>query len=157
MWNDNHDVVKAVEHTSLVERLITKHIDSIPRHKLVSFGQRLWWVIKHASRAMDLIKARLREEANLQGGTNRFEGEDESHCLIIPSPPAVNVRKDADMMSLRSRLGDEVFDGFFSEVRTWKVDKDFTPMLHALDQAERDKVLEAVDVKDRTPRVVFKD
>lgn len=121
---------------------------------LVAVGQRLWWIIKKSNKALDVIKERLREEAN--GTTTRFESGEGSHCMVIcPAIKAV-IRKDTDIPKLKTELGERFLD-IFEEVVTYKLRKDFKDSMKFCTPQELLAVLRSTDMVEDTPRITFKD
>jgi hypothetical protein len=137
------------------------NISTMPIEQLVVLGQRLWWIVKRANQILDVIKHRLREEATQfpdRGSiTHRFEAvEDETHSLVIPSSPQLTINGTTDMDKLKAELG-PLFDEYFVTVTTHKPRKDFQVAVRQCDPKVQAILMGAINVNQRTSRVVFKD
>lgn len=139
-----------------LESSASPNVSTIPVSELVSIGQRLWWIIKRADRILDKIKGRLRTEAGVDPGPKRFDAPDGSHCIVTVLPPAVALRKEADMAAVKAALGPE-FTEVFEEVVSYVPRRDFKVRVGELDPVKAQVVMAAVQLVDRTSRVGFKD
>ena len=122
---------------------------------LVAVGQRLWWLIKKANKALEPIKERMRAEAG--GVTKKFEaGDGTAHCMVICSVPKVSLRKDADITRLKAALGAK-FSDLFDERVSYQPRKDFQELVKECSANEKQAVLSAVDMVSDPARISFKD
>lgn len=131
-------------------------MDNMTSSELVMLGQRLWFIIKRSNKILDRIKVRLREEAGNPHSAVHFDGEDKTHCLVIPQSPVLDVRKDADIKKLKDLLRDD-FDIYFEEVVSHHPRKDFDVRTSSCAPDVQQVLFDAVNVNERTHRVVFKD
>jgi hypothetical protein len=130
---------------------------TISTPEAVALGQRLWWIIKHASGVLDDLKTRFRQEAALIGpGTQRLTGDDGSHCMIHPEAPSLEVNKDLDIPQLKEALQGS-FDDFFETVVSYKPRRDFREQIAAAKPEIQSRLLQSVTLHNRQARVVFKD
>jgi len=135
-----------------------KDLKNMPREDLVDVGQRLWWLVKKADGVLTEIKEILREEAlslSPQEMT-RFDSPSGAHCLVIPSKSSVALKKNIDVDALKATLG-PTFSSFFETLVTYRVRKEFQPLVASAPPAIQNAVLSSITMEDRTPRVVFKD
>ena len=123
---------------------------------LVAVGQRLWWIVKRANKALDVIKDRLRIEGGGFNTSRRFESGEGSHCMVLCPPQKMVLRKDADISRLRAVLGDK-FSDFIEESVQYKLRKDFPKLVKDCTGDETKALLESVDMVSGTPRITFKD
>jgi hypothetical protein len=135
-----------------MERLALNSQTSTP--ELVNIGQQLWWIVKRATRALEPIKDRLRQEAD--GVTQKFDSGEGTHCMVVCPVPKVVLRKEADIPRLKAALGDR-FSDLFEEVVQVRPRKDIQELVKDCSQKEMQAVLAAVDMMSDTPRVAFKD
>ena len=151
-------VKQALHLLSQAEDDLLQTVGTAPVAELIAVGQRLWWIVDRANKILDLIKVRLRQEAAGTPGSSRFDSlpGDSAHALVVPQASSLNVRKDADVSGLATLLGDR-FPEFFETVTTYRPRKDFQVRVASSPAAEQGALLEAVEMVDRTPRVVFKD
>jgi|SaaInlStandDraft_3_1057020.scaffolds.fasta_scaffold00861_8 hypothetical protein len=153
------DLITVIRTIEDLRRALPSLLTAMPDEEAVALGHKLAGISKEAGEALEPIKGKLRELA-VQAragdpGAEHFDGNDGSRCTVsIPKPNTV-VRKDADMDGLKGILGDD-FDRFFDTVVTYKARDTLATRVAGADQAKRDAVLEAVDVKEGTPRVYFK-
>lgn len=122
--------------------------------ELVAVGQRLWWLIKKADKALDVIKDRLRTESG--GISKKFESGEGSHCMVTYSAPKVTLRKDAEIPKLKAVLGAKFLD-LFEESIKYKPRKDFQEAFKECSPEEMAVLLTAVDMTSDPPRISFKD
>lgn len=140
---------------------VENSLATMPLDQLVALGQRLWWVVKRANQILDEIKERLRKEAtqfpDRGTATHRFESpEDDTHSLVIPSSAHLTISKATDIDKLKADLG-PLFDDYFDTVVTYKPRKDFQIAVRKCNPDVQATLLGAVNVNQRTSRVVFKD
>ena len=146
------------------DREIAATAASLDEAALVGLGQRLWWLSKRVTKALDPIKARLRDlavqRANGAAGVQRFDGyafDPTVGCTAVISPPTIIMRRDVDMGAIREFLGQAKFDEVFDTVTFYRPRKDITDRIANLEAAEASLVMAAVDVADMTPKISFKD
>lgn len=137
----------------LIDQIESDDVREMPQKDLVLLGQRLWWLIKHAEKLLGVIKDKLRQEA--AGANRRFEADD-SHCLVLPQKPTIELRKGLDIAEMKTKLGPR-FSEFFEEVVTYKPKPDFKQRTAAADADTAALLLNAVTLNTRSARVVFKD
>lgn len=126
----------------------------------VGIGQKLMVLVNESAKAVGFIKDMLRKEAAARAdgkpGSHYFPGIDGSQCIVNIPTPVLQMKKDADIDSLRRLLGDK-FDLFFETVVTYRPRKEFYLKTAACNEKEVQAIVDAVDLVDGTPRVMFKD
>lgn len=142
-----------------LRRSIPQLLQTLPQVQAVDLGHKIDSIIKEAEKALEPIKGVLREKAiQAHGGdpgAEHFDGSDGCRCTVSIPKPATVVRKDADMDSLKRILGTE-FDRFFETFVSYKPRDTFGSRVAGASTDHQNAVLEAVDVKEGTPRVFFK-
>lgn len=155
-----HDVRQALILLGDLDKDIPKVVDTLTNEELVVLGQRLWWLIKRATKALEPIKSKLRGQAHLQAqgatGNRRFEASDGSHCIVSIPPSAPVLRKDADMAKIKILLGTH-FDDFFDTQVTYRPCKGFQDMVPLLTPDAANAVMSVLNMAESTPKVTFKD
>mgnify|MGYP006928156684 CR=1 FL=1 len=131
--------------------LTSTDIDNLSTEETIRLGHALWDLISASNQAMDLIKARMRSMSN---GSNRtFLGGD-SACHINRIPDHIMLRKEINVAELRNTLGAS-YPSLFRE----QIDPvaDFMERLEELTPEQASLALAAVDLKQRSSRVMFTD
>ena len=155
------DLRKLVQATEVVARAVSDELRAgmMDTDDQIAVGQLLDTIAKRANKALDPLKATLREKALRQGGKpgpvhlNSTHG---SSCMVVIPKPSLKILKDTDMEGLRTLLGDG-FDAFFETITTYKPRPEFENRTAACkDASERQAVLDAVKLDEGTPRVSFK-
>jgi len=155
------DLRKLVQATELVARAVSTELraGTLDTDDQVAVGQLLDTISKRANKALDPIKVALRENAVQQGGKPGPVYHNSTHgpsCTVVIPKPALKILKDADMDGLRALLGDR-FDGFFETITKYKPRQEFENRTATCkDAAERQAVLDVVELDEGTPRVSFK-
>jgi len=152
---------QAIQSMGNMDREVANEIPKMPKEDLVILGQRLWWLIKRATRTLDPIKARFRELAIQQAsgvaGNQRFEATDGSHCIVVIQNVTPVVRKDSDMAKLRASIGDVLFDQCFDTVTVYKPKKNIQELVAGMPPDNANSIMSILDMADGTPKVMFKD
>jgi hypothetical protein len=143
-----------------VDRDAEIDVPLMPPDELVSFGQRIWWVHKRLSKALDPVKTRLREIALVRSNGSmeqqRLESADGSHAIVTPQPETMVLRKDANIEQVKIGLGAK-FDDLFEKVTGYRPRKDIQSKIRMLTPTELTLVMSAVDMTDTKAKVEFKD
>lgn len=155
------DVRQALTSLGNLDREITGNLPAYSTEEVVALGQRLWWLVKRSTKALDPIKVRLRELAVQQAGSvpgcQRFEASDGAHCIVTIPNSSLILRKDADMHKVKSILGDADFFLCFDEIVTYKPKKDIQDIASKFPKDKAAAVMTVLDMADNTPKVAFKD
>jgi len=135
--------------------------ESLNLEETVEIGHILWKLIQQANKHFTGIKARLRNTALAMTenapGVAHMDGTDHAQATVtIPNPEFV-VRKDADPEDIETALGGAEKVLFLFDIRTtFKPRREFENKLPTLTDAQREKLLNLMDLKSPTPRVSFK-
>ena len=125
----------------------------------VNLGQAIHQIIKKAEGVLASLKTNMRDEAILQAhgksGPQIIKSPEGCQCTVIIYNPSVQVRKDADMNSLKTTLGDN-FGDVFEEILVYKPRKDFQTVVNNIqDPNQVQVILKSVDISADTPKVFF--
>lgn len=154
--NVGQRIRKALQAVGDIDREASKEVPDMSLDDLVSFGQRVWWLTKRLNKAIEPVKARIREHTVSGTGTQRLESLDGSFAIVSPQPANLVLRKDTNIEHLKASLGDK-FDTMFDTVVTYRPKKDIQDQVANLNQEQVMIVMSVVDMTDTTPKVTFKD
>ena len=150
--------MSAIKSDLLVKDLkkIISDIDITSLDDLIETGHVLDIISKLASKKLDQIKIRLREEALVRnhhqpGNVDLRPGV----CLVSIPEPRINIKKGHDMAGVKDLLGPD-FQVLFSETNTFKVQEGFEEALKNLNDDRKANVMEAVEMTASSPQVFFK-
>ena len=159
-----HQRPKATERTLALRGLlidlnrILRDSTEIDSDEAIGMGWELWRLATRAKTALEPIKSIVREAAQQQingSGVVQLQGPDYTHCTVTFPESLPQLRKDVELETLRSVLGD-AFGDLFSERPDVKPRKDFKKTVQAeLNEADAKAVRAAVDLVEGTPRVSF--
>lgn len=135
-------------------------LSNLDTDEQVAVGQRLNAIVKITTDTLDPIKAVLRDQAVQRtkgaSGPCKLEAPDGSECTIRIPTPSVELRKNADISNLRTQLG-ILFDSLIETVTTYKPRTDIRVKTAAIpDPAQKQALLEALEISPGTPKVFFK-
>ena len=123
---------------------------------VVDIGIELDRVLKLTAKSLEPVKVILRQKAldlnNQQSGTVELRP---GLCTVQIPSPTIAVRKHSDMNDLKGLLG-PLFPTIFREVTTFKPQKDFEHDVSKCDPAVQVEIMQAVELKDNSPRIYFK-
>lgn len=153
-------LTRIVQEIEKVSGDIRSQISQFDTQTKATLGHKLWAVSRKTLPSLDLIKTYLRDEAvqHQKGvpGTVQFYTSDGSSCSVSLPHPSLEVRKDADIESIRKILGPR-FECFFKTNVIYKPREDFSEQIKSLDPATQQALLGIIDIVPNTPKVFFGD
>ena len=148
----------AVRAFNRILHLLTSDLDGLTRPALVEVGSALYLMERHAHKALDVIKTRLREHPDVDPtnrGTFHFEGTSRGKVAITVPGNTFTISKGADLDQLRAEIGDEAFQDCFDVIVRYKLRKGAESFLASTDSNTRQAVLAVLEQNEGTPRVSF--
>ena len=122
----------------------------------VEAGSILWSLAEESKKALDDLKAHLREAAVKAvgpGGTESFNGLLQGSAKVVVPGQSVKTRKGVDIDDLKAHPS---FSDVFQEVTTYKARRNAGEVVADLPHgSERDAMLGSLDIVNGTPRVSF--
>jgi len=151
-------LTQLVDDLKMLSAEIQKSVDNgdFTTDELIDVGLKLDTLTKVASKTLDPIKVKLRQEAISQSNQQAGDVDLGSGCLVRIPKPKVVVRKNYSMGNLKSLLG-SAFSTVFNETTTFKPQKDFQNVVSQCDPAQQKDIMAAVEMVDDSPKVFFKE
>ena len=160
MRNALADVIKAIEEFNGTAASLEDNLPDISIEDQVALGQKLWNLSRKAMAALEPLKGCIRDEAVLRQkgtpGTVQFDARDGSRCRVVLSTPTLEIRKGADMESIKSLMKGQ-FHYLFKTTVSYRPRMDFKDQVGNVNPKAQQAVLDAVDIVPGTPKVFFED